>query len=74
MRINSVEAIKLKIPLNKPMRTRHIHLEYVEHIDFFPDDFFINDFTIANGKIALPQTPGHGVTVPDRSIQKYQFL
>jgi L-alanine-DL-glutamate epimerase-like enolase superfamily enzyme len=47
---------------------------YVEHIDFFPDDFFTNDFTIANGKIALPQTPGHGVTVPNKSIQKYQFL
>ncbi|HVV69596.1 MAG TPA: mandelate racemase/muconate lactonizing enzyme family protein [Gammaproteobacteria bacterium] len=47
---------------------------YVEHIDFFPDDFFNNDFTITNGKIVLPETPGHGVTISDRSIQKYQFF
>ncbi len=44
---------------------------YVEHIDFFPDDLFTNDFSIRDGKIMLPQTPGHGVTVSSQVIEKY---
>lgn len=46
---------------------------YVEHIDFFPDDFFINDFSIKNGKIFLPKTPGHGVTVSNYAIEKFRL-
>lgn len=47
---------------------------YVEHIDFFPDDFFENDFSIRNGKIFLPHTPGNGVTISDFAIKKYHYL
>jgi L-alanine-DL-glutamate epimerase-like enolase superfamily enzyme len=46
---------------------------YVEHIDFFPDDFFIHDFNIRNGKIFLPKTPGNGVTVSESTIKKYKI-
>lgn len=46
---------------------------YVEHIDFFPSDFFINDFSIKNGKISLPKDPGHGVTISEQAIKKYSF-
>lgn len=46
---------------------------YVEHIDFFPNDFFIHDFSIKDGKIFLPNTPGNGVTVAEHSIKKYRL-
>lgn len=46
---------------------------YVEHVDYFPDDFFINDFKIYDGKINLPSTPGHGATVSKQAIKKYQI-
>lgn len=45
---------------------------YVEHIDFFPADFFTNDFSIKDGKIFLPKTPGHGVEVSRQAIDKYK--
>ena len=40
-------------------------------MDFFPDDFFVNDFSIYDGKILLPKTPGHGVTVSESALRKY---
>lgn len=46
---------------------------YVEHLDFFPDNFFINDFSIKEGKIMLPKTPGHGVTVGKYAIERYKL-
>jgi L-alanine-DL-glutamate epimerase-like enolase superfamily enzyme len=46
---------------------------YVEHIDFFPANFFINDFSIKDGKIFLPKTPGHGVTISKQAIQQFSY-
>lgn len=47
---------------------------YVEHLDFFPYDFFTNNFKIKEGKIFLPQTPGHGVTITQQAIEMYQII
>ncbi len=44
---------------------------FVEHIDFFPDDLFVHDFSIIDGKINLPKTPGHGAAVTDQAIDRY---
>lgn len=46
---------------------------YVEHIDFFPDNFFDNDFSIKEGKIFLPETWGNGVTVSEYGIKNFRI-
>lgn len=46
---------------------------YVEHIDFFPSDLFEHNFEIKEGKIYLPKTIGHGATVTNQAIKKYQI-
>lgn len=44
---------------------------YVEHIDFFPDNFFVNDFSIKEGKIFLPKIAGNGVNVSEYALKTF---
>ncbi|MBV9575758.1 MAG: mandelate racemase/muconate lactonizing enzyme family protein [Gammaproteobacteria bacterium] len=44
---------------------------WVEYLDLISPDFFTHDFSIKNGKITLPHTPGTGVELTHEAMQRF---
>lgn len=42
-----------------------------EYMEFFPKDTFTNEFTVVDGKMQVPEVPGHGVEFTSDAIKRY---
>ena len=43
----------------------------VEYMELLPPDVLTRDFPVVNGRMKVPDAPGHGVEFAERAIRKY---